>query len=231
MRKLKIEDFIYKANKIHNFKYDYSKVEYISSRKKVIIICKKHGEFLQTPDCHLHNSGCKYCSDKLHVNDFISAVNTIHNNLYDYSLINFVNVSTKIKIKCLLHGVFEQTPNHHLHKKQGCPKCNRVGTSKEKWIKSCLKNKNAQLYIIRCFNNEESFIKIGITSKSVIKRFYNKKILPYNFEVIKTITGSPEFIWNKEKELHKKYSFFKYKPLISFAGETECFNIQIISDL
>jgi hypothetical protein len=45
--KLEISEFIEKSNKIHCNKYDYSKVEYVNNRKHVIIICKKHGEFLQ----------------------------------------------------------------------------------------------------------------------------------------------------------------------------------------
>ena len=52
MKKLDTEQFIEKANKIHNNKYDYLKTEYINSREKVCIICHKkdengieHGEF------------------------------------------------------------------------------------------------------------------------------------------------------------------------------------------
>ena len=39
--------FIEKSIKIHGDKYDYSKVVYIKSQEKVIIICKENGEFLQ----------------------------------------------------------------------------------------------------------------------------------------------------------------------------------------
>lgn len=39
------EIFIEKATKIHNSKYDYSKVEYVNSKTKVCIICPIHGEF------------------------------------------------------------------------------------------------------------------------------------------------------------------------------------------
>src|SRR5271154_7070062 len=37
------KQFIDSANKIHNFKYDYSLVNYIKSRVKVDIICPMHG--------------------------------------------------------------------------------------------------------------------------------------------------------------------------------------------
>jgi hypothetical protein len=63
--KVDLSDFIKRANKIHGNKYDYSKVEYVNNRKHVIIICKKHGEFYQTPDIHInHNCGCPSCINK-----------------------------------------------------------------------------------------------------------------------------------------------------------------------
>lgn len=55
------ELFVRKANKIHNGKYDYSKVEYINAHTKVCIICKEHGEFWQTPSDHLSKRGCPLC--------------------------------------------------------------------------------------------------------------------------------------------------------------------------
>ena len=43
------ESFIKKAKEVHGDKYDYSKVEYINNREKVIIICPEHGPFKQKP--------------------------------------------------------------------------------------------------------------------------------------------------------------------------------------
>ena len=43
------EEFISEAKLVHGNKYDYSKVEYINSSTKVIIVCKDHGEFHQKP--------------------------------------------------------------------------------------------------------------------------------------------------------------------------------------
>lgn len=63
LRKLPIEEFINKANDIHNNKYDYSKVSYNNMHDKVIIICPIHGEFLQTPQKHiLRKHGCPQCN-------------------------------------------------------------------------------------------------------------------------------------------------------------------------
>jgi len=58
------EDFIKKSIESHGgvLLYDYSKVNYIDSYTKVCIICKKHGEFWQTPSIHLRGCGCTKCN-------------------------------------------------------------------------------------------------------------------------------------------------------------------------
>jgi hypothetical protein len=117
--------FILESKNIHKDKYDYSLVEYINNRTKIKIICPIHGVFEQTPINHLKGKGCKYCggTSKLDTNFFIYNANKIHNNFYDYSLVDYLDSRTKIKIICPIHGVFEQTPNNHLSKEQGCFNC------------------------------------------------------------------------------------------------------------
>jgi hypothetical protein len=58
-------DFINRANKFHNGRFDYSKVKYINSITKVCIICPIHGEFHQKPAIHLKTRGCPQCSHSL----------------------------------------------------------------------------------------------------------------------------------------------------------------------
>lgn len=55
------EEFIYEARKIHGETYDYSKTEYNHWSEKLIIICPKHGEFLQMGSFHLQGHGCPAC--------------------------------------------------------------------------------------------------------------------------------------------------------------------------
>ena len=57
-------NFINESNKIHNNKYDYSKVEYVNTNSKVCIICPEHGEFWQLPSHHLSGHGCPKCADQ-----------------------------------------------------------------------------------------------------------------------------------------------------------------------
>ena len=53
--------FIEKCNMIHNYRYNYSKVEYIDKNTYVTIICPIHGEYLQRPTYHLSGNGCPKC--------------------------------------------------------------------------------------------------------------------------------------------------------------------------
>lgn len=51
------------ARKVHGIRYDYSRVCYVSSHKKVEIVCPKHGAFQQTPASHIDGKGCPTCSE------------------------------------------------------------------------------------------------------------------------------------------------------------------------
>jgi len=127
-KKLTTEEFIQKAKQTHGDKYDYSLVNYKGNKNKVKIICPEHGDFSQRADHHVNGANCKMCSyTKLIANNFIEKAKAIHGDKYDYSLVDYINNITKIKIICQKHGVFEQYPCNHLQGK-GCISCS--GTSK-----------------------------------------------------------------------------------------------------
>ena len=128
-RSKSLNKFIIGANIIHKNKYDYTISQYNTARKKIKIICYKHGIFEQTPDNHLAGKGCPICrTDNIRnlltktIDKFIVDANIIHDNKYDYSLVEYKNATIKIKIICNKHGIFEQTPNNHL-RNHGCPIC------------------------------------------------------------------------------------------------------------
>lgn len=123
MKKLTTEEFIERANKRHNFKYDYSKTEYIGSTLKTCIICKTHGEFWQRPHNHLKGQGCPKCSGNyMNTEYFIECSKKVHGNKYDYSLVDYTGKDIKVKIICPTHGIFEQRAGDHL-RGHGCPLC------------------------------------------------------------------------------------------------------------
>lgn len=128
-RRLSQDDFISKCKEIHGEIYDYSKSNYELISKKIIITCKIHGDFEQSPSSHFNGSGCPKCGlisqsqkRKLHIEEFIYRSSKIHLNKYDYSKVKYNNNLTEIDILCPIHGLFKQRPDFHL-RGSGCPKC------------------------------------------------------------------------------------------------------------
>ncbi len=124
-------EFIKSAKEKHGNTYNYENVDYINNVLQVKIICKIHGEFEQTPADHLSGCGCQICGKNKQIKlqtktteKFLIDANNKHNNKYDYSLVEYINTKTKIKIICPIedHGIFEQIPSSHLSG-AGCKKC------------------------------------------------------------------------------------------------------------
>lgn len=128
-RKTSTEEFLARAKEKHGDRYDYSKVEYKGSTVKVPIICKKHGEFMQTPSAHYGGYGCSKCGKDNaalvtgYTNDeFVKLAKAVHGEKYDYSRAVYTKSRNDIEIVCPEHGPFWQLANGHLHGR-GCQKC------------------------------------------------------------------------------------------------------------
>ena len=234
----KTEFFMNKANKVHKNFYDYSLVNFINSSTYVEVICPLHGNFFVNPNSHLNNNSkcikCRNDNFKLLKKDFILKSNLKHNYYYDYSLINFIDYETTSKstinsIKCPIHGLFNQKVNDHLNG-SGCPSCAKYsrGWNLKSFINSCKKNNDIGIfYIIKCFNTYEEFYKLGITSRTIKKRYSGKK-LPYNYEVIQCIEDISSNVFKFEKYLKTFIvkNSLTYIPKKQFEGcSTECFKI------
>jgi len=145
------EQFIEKAKQIHGDKYDYSLVDYKYNDIEVKIKCIKHNYwFEQTPFSHLQGYGCSICGNEIRKQkcsdnnpnkksqeQFIKEAKQIHGDKYDYSLVEYVNDKTKVKITCKKCGnIFEQKPNNHIGSKQGCPVCKKgIKKTQEQFLK------------------------------------------------------------------------------------------------
>ncbi|MCK9446608.1 DUF723 domain-containing protein [bacterium] len=124
------ENLITKYNEIHNNKYEYENFEYIDYYGEINIKCSIHGWYKQKISSHLIGCGCLICGLKIKsTEDFIKESTNIHNNKYDYSLVEYINNKTKLKIICPIHGIFEQTPSGHRY--NGCPNCNESKGERE----------------------------------------------------------------------------------------------------
>ena len=133
-QRLSLEEFIDKANKKHNFKYDYHLIKNFNLQDKVEIICPEHGSFFQKGASHLNGCGCPLCATAERnknatktTEEFINEAKKIHDgDNYDYSRVHYVNRSTPVEIICPKHGSFMQNPSKHLIG-HGCLKCAASG--------------------------------------------------------------------------------------------------------
>ncbi|PLT24632.1 hypothetical protein [Pseudoalteromonas sp. MelDa3] len=130
-------EFIRSSNFIHEYKWNYDKTKYINNHKKVIITCQEHGDFEQTPGSHKSGKGCPRCgvikstdSGKVKYEEFLKRAKEAHGDKYLYDLVEYSSFNEKVSIKCLLHGVFNQSPASHV-RGSGCPICG-LESSREK---------------------------------------------------------------------------------------------------
>jgi Zn finger protein HypA/HybF involved in hydrogenase expression len=101
----------------------------VNTKTPVLIGCKEHGYFKQTPDTHKRGVGCPKCGSiksssyrLCNQDDVIKDFREVHNDTYNYDKVEYVNTKTPVLIGCKEHGYFEQIP--HSHKIGiGCPKC------------------------------------------------------------------------------------------------------------
>jgi hypothetical protein len=130
-----------KASKIYNNEYSYDLIiDYKNNSQIVPIVCKRHGVFTDSVSYHLKGVGCPKCrtrkppKNKLTNEIFVKRANEVHKNRYNYSLVNYTGIFSKVDIICPFHGKFSQRAHDHLGGKS-CKKC-FVNRSKEcaKWL-------------------------------------------------------------------------------------------------
>lgn len=108
------EKFILESKKIFNEKYDYSLVEYINFHTPVKLIFNGN-VFEQSPDHHFRRNNAENSnrSRKLDTKTFIEKSIRIFGTKYDYSLVEYVNAKTDVKI-IYNNSIYYQKPQHHL---------------------------------------------------------------------------------------------------------------------
>ena len=127
------EEYIEKAIKVHGNKYDYSKVEYVNSQTKVIIICKEHGEFPTNPGNHINSkSGCPECAgNKSSSIEYCQKIATERGGVCLSK--EYKNKDIPLKWKCKY--------NHHFEKRLGSMRngswCSKCSGKQKKTIEDC----------------------------------------------------------------------------------------------
>ena len=201
---LRKQQFIDRANNIHNYIYDYSSIVYINNMTPIDVICKEHGVFTIVPNYHISKRfGCPICTNhktrkpntyinkKYTLHEIITKCNTIHNNKYDYSQFTVYNkMHEQIPVICPMHGVFHPNLSDHINRKAGCPKCagRYVRTLDEIVAELHIVHNNRYLYdltdpINQQFNDTSSYINIickehGVFNASINCHLYSKSGCP-----------------------------------------------------
>lgn len=242
MKKLTTNEFILKAKLVHGDRYDYASTNYCGSKIHILIGCKLHGDFNQTPTRHLCGDGCPRCNGGVSKTqeEFIESSKNKHNDIYDYSLVKYVNSKTKVDVICKKHGIFNIKPNNHILG-QGCYLCgieNNTYTTQQFTEKAQKIHGNIYDYSLVAYKYNSVKIKIicqehGIfeqtphahlsgrgCSKCKIKskgelfiaNWLNQNVI--NFEVQKSFIGC-------KNVLPLRYDFYlpKHNMLIEYDGE------------
>lgn len=117
LKRKTFSNFIEMAAKIHGDKYCYNKVSFKNNKEKVVITCKIHGDFKQSPYNHINlKRGCHKCSGKAQSNteEFVKKSIKIHGDKYNYDKVNYINNEIAVIITCKIHGDFNQIAAYHL---------------------------------------------------------------------------------------------------------------------
>ena len=308
VKKLSQQDFIKRAKSVHGSSYDYSMSKYSGVDNKIDIICPKHGLFQQRAMRHLRGGGCKQCAIDINANSkrnssekIINEFRKMHGEKFDYSNVKYINIDTKVEIKCIKHnhkfyvtpykhkvnkgggckdcvnenarkryiksleefkkdarsvhgdkydysaveykgarvdvligcsnenhGFFFQTPNHHINSKEGCPACahevRNLGFTIDEISRNGLEI-DGTLYVIHAYNDNESFYKIGITTKTTDWRFRGKSDMPYDYEIITELKIGLRAAYEHEQYVLKELAKYKYIPKIYFPGKDEVLSV------
>ncbi len=239
-QQLTTEEFIIKAKETHSNVYNYSHVNYVNSKAKVIISCQTHGNWESLPYHHLSGSGCPSCHEEhkvLSLNSFITNAQKIHGKYYDYSKSVYINNNTRIVISCPKHGDFKQLPRSHMTEstQSGCPKCNAISLWDLEFLTEEQKKAPNGNYILvlEDVDTNNQLIKLGISNdlkrriREIVRDSSDKyKVIPLSY-----IRNSTEGAIREELRLHEIFSKHQEYPKYDFAGKTECFDIDILDEI
>jgi len=155
------EQFIEEAKLVHKDKYDYSKVNYVSARENVVIICKEegHGEFLQTPDNHLNGKGCPICAKTKRENTMLERYGT-----------KYANSSPIIQAKTKENNLSKYGVDHPMKLKENIDKAKATNLDKfgTEWPLQ------SQEVLNRMFQSNVK--KYGVTSPMMLDNFKEKSL-------------------------------------------------------
>lgn len=179
--------------------------DYVTSVKKVAMVCPKDHSFFITPSSFKQSHGCPVCGGRNSATAREKFLKFVAER--GYSVIgDYVNNCTKVTMCCPESHYYEQTP-HNFNSNHGCPSCANYGYDS---------GKCGYLYILRHECN--NYYKVGISNqpKRRLKRL--RKTTPFDFEIIGIFKGDGKYVYETEQTIHKTFPSANLK---SFDGATE----------
>ena len=192
-KKSTTEEFIEKANYVHNGFFNYDKTVYTTSGNKVIVTCPYHGDFEVKANNHLNGCNCKKCSEdgfthkitKLTKDssstktydtyEFIRRAKAKWGDKYTYDNVVYTKNNKHVNVTCRKHGDFSITPNHFLNGR-GCPHCsNNYNYTTNEFI-----NKLKELYGDKYYYDRVNYVRTHDDIEIGCKKHGYFKIRPSN---------------------------------------------------
>jgi hypothetical protein len=204
---------------------------FVNLEERVSCYCIKH-DFYFKMKCRsiISGSKCPTCRNTtLDTEDVVGRINNVNKNIEVLSG-KYINAKNKLDFKCLVCGHIWSALAHSTIYGCGCPECAKLNSEgyycitrakkmKDEWIK-----KECVVYLIRLYDENENFYKVGITKNKINKRFDSKISMPYNYEIIKIIKTNLYDAVHIEAEIKGSSENNKYIPNKYFHGRTECFS-------
>ena len=138
--------------------------------------------------------------------EFIRDAKNIHGSKYNYNLVIYEYSKTKVKIICPDHGVFKQTPSHHLMGCEGSSKCNKNFMNKDKFIEKANNIHNFKYdYSLTKYKNSKTKIKIICSEHGIFTQTPNSHL---------NGVGCPKCwydFYDTKKFIEKANEIFKFK--------------------
>ena len=132
MKKLTLEEFKDKVSNVWGDAYSVISNTYEGSKKDMVFDCKKHGEFVRTPNAFIDKKcGCPQCGpgsggkNKLAPETVLAKLKLKFPTFeFPEFLESYKDTQCKIRVVCPTHGEFSIRPASLRLAKGGCPSCN-----------------------------------------------------------------------------------------------------------
>lgn len=241
-----------KPTKVHRLKDGFMKYcspqcrGRIPSKKTNVIIPKKYNDISDKPTLDIilsfiNDIGFNYMASKIRkkYTDFyywLMSDDKIYGKSFNEKLFNYFKIDEPICKNCGSKKVkFNTYPNWHYN-----PFCSKqcANTYNKKYMTGGYnhryfeqypqyKSKSCNLYLLRLYNENENFLKIGITVENINRRKNGICGAKYKMEIIRMIKTTLYDAHIKEVDVLKTYTKQKYKPQYVKSGKTECFPIEL----